>query len=184
VPRALLLHFADDAHPNGRRVLSKTTGEIDAGRAYEIAKPTIGGWKTRFTELRALRKTATQLKAEHLAKQYAKARNLDPTEADYIKLIDVLYFAARELVGPSARAWHERLVAFDLDPAMVLRSMAGGDDAMEQIEFITGNLTPFLTNIIDKRADAATRLDAKTGDGHSRDVGGTRQRFDPDRRTG
>lgn len=162
IPRDLQHHFADDLHPNGRRVLSKTTGEIDAAKAYEIAQPIVAGWKTRFADLRAGGKTASLVKAEYLARRYAKARKLDPTEADYIKLIEVFDFAARELVGASARAWHERLAAFDLDPGMALRSIAGGDEAMKQVETITETRTPFLAKIIDYGDDAATRLDGKT----------------------
>lgn len=59
VPRDLRHHFADDRHPNGRRVLSKTTQETGAAKAHEIAKPIIDGWKARFIELRREGKTAT-----------------------------------------------------------------------------------------------------------------------------
>jgi integrase len=162
IPRDLQHHFADDQHPNGRRVLSKATGQIDAASAYEIAKPIVAGWKAHFAELRAGGKTATQLRAEHLARRYAKARRLDPAEADYMKLIEVFDFAASELVGASARAWHERLVAFGLDPARALRSMSGGDHALEQVETITEHRTPFLAQLAGYRADVASRLDAKT----------------------
>ncbi len=144
VPRDLRHHFADDLHPNGRRVLSKSTGETQVARAYDIAKPIIDGWKARFVELRSDGKTATQVRAEQLARKYAKARKLDPTEADYIKLIEIFDFAARELVGVSARVWHERLAASDLDPAKALLSLPRGDDALEQVEVITGTRTPFL----------------------------------------
>ena len=162
VPRDLRHHFADEQHPDGRRLLSKSTGQTAVASAYEIAKPIIDGWKARFEELRSSGKTAAQVKAERLARQYAKARRLDPTEADYIKLIEIFDFAARELVGASARIWHERLAASDLDPAKALRSMPGGDDALEQVEAITGQRTPFLTKIGDYHAAVANALDGKT----------------------
>jgi len=38
---------------------------------------------------------------------------IDVTEAEYIRLIEVCDFAARELVDVSARAWHERLATTD-----------------------------------------------------------------------
>jgi integrase len=170
VPRDLRHHFADEQHPNGRRILSKTTGETRAAAAHEIARPIIDGWKARFAELRAGGKTATQMKAERLATRYAKAQKLDPTEAEYIKLIEVFDFAARELVGVSARAWHERLAAFSLAPAMALRSMAGGDKAMEQVESITGNRTPFLAKISEHQSAIANALDGKTSYEYGQDI--------------
>ena len=83
VPRDLRHHFADDEHPDGRRILSKSTGEQDPAKAHDIAKPDIDRWKARFVELRSGGKTVTQMKAEQLARKYAKARKLDPTEAEY-----------------------------------------------------------------------------------------------------
>ncbi|HVB68743.1 MAG TPA: DUF6538 domain-containing protein [Acetobacteraceae bacterium] len=82
VPRALRHHFADEEHPNGRRVLSKSTGEQDAANAHELAKPIIDGWKARFAELRSGGKTASQVRAEQLARKYACeiASNFDPTK--------------------------------------------------------------------------------------------------------
>lgn len=170
VPAALRHHFMDDHHPNGRRVLSKTTGEQDAAKAYEIAQPIINGWKARFAELRADGKTATQVKAEQLAKKYAKAKRLDPTEADYVRLVEVFDFAARELVGASARAWHERLAAFGLDPTLGLRSLPGGEKAEEEIETITGRRTPFLAKTADYEAADGKQLDSKTLYGYLLDL--------------
>src|ERR1700759_4759985 len=76
VPRDLRHHFADEQHPDGRRVLSKSTGKTAVSSAYEIAKPIIDAWKARFVALRHEGKTATQVRAEHLAKKYARARKL------------------------------------------------------------------------------------------------------------
>jgi integrase len=162
VPRDLRHHFADEQHPDGRRVLSKSTGKTAVSSAYEIAKPIIDAWKARFVALRHEGKTATQVRAEHLAKKYARARKLDPTEADYIRLIEVFDFAAQELVGVSARAWHERLAISHLDPVEALRSLPGADDALEQVEAITGRRTPFLARIAEYRAAVANALDGKT----------------------
>ena len=170
VPRDLRHHFADEQHPNGRRVLSKSTGQTAVAAAYEIAKPIIDGWKAQFVALRREGKTATQMRAEQLAKKYAAARKLDPSEADYIKLIEIFDFAARELVGVSARAWHERLAASHLDPAEALRSMPGGDDALEQVEAITGRRTPFLAKIAEYRAAIANALDGKTAYEYEQDT--------------
>jgi hypothetical protein len=147
VPRDLRHHFTDDRHPGGRRILSKSTGETSAAKAHEVAKPVIDGWKARFIELRNGGKTATQVKAELLAKKYSTAKRLDPTEAEYIRLVEVFDFAARELIGVSARAWHERLAAFDLDPAKAMRSLPTGADALEQVAVITGRRTPFLAKL-------------------------------------
>jgi integrase len=170
VPRDLRHHFADDRHPGGRRILSKSTGVTSAAKAHEVAKPVIDGWKARFIELRNGGKTATQVKAELLAKKYSTAKRLDPTEAEYIRLVEVFDFAARELIGVSARAWHERLAAFDLDPAKAMRSMPTGADALEQVEAITGNRTPFLTKIDDYRAAVANALDGKTAYEYEQDT--------------
>jgi hypothetical protein len=170
VPRDPRHHFADDQHPDGRRILSQSTRQTEAAKAHDIAKPIVGGWKARFTELRSAGKTAARVRAEHLASKYTKARKLDPTEAEYIRLVEVFDFAARELVGASARAWHGRLAAFDLDPATALRSMPRGDDALEQVEAITGYRTPFLAKITDYQTAAATGLDAKTAYEHGLDV--------------
>jgi hypothetical protein len=170
VPRDLRHHFADDQHPNGRRVLSKSTRERHAARAHEVAQPIIDGWKARFVELRSEGKTASQVRAEQLARKYTKARKLDPTEADYIKLIEIFDFAARELVGASARVWHARLAASDLDPAKALLSMPGGDDALEQVEVITGTRTPFLAKIAEHQAAIANALDGKTAYEYGQDA--------------
>lgn len=170
VPRDLRHHFADDHHPTGRRILAKSTRATRAARAYEIAKPIIDGWKAQFIELRSKGKSATQVKAEHLAQQYAKARKLDPTEAEYIRLVEIFDFAARELLGASARAWHERLAAFELDPAQALRSMTGSEDAMREVAAITGTRTPFLAKIGDHQAAIANALDGKTAYEYGQDV--------------
>jgi integrase len=170
VPRDLRHHFDDDQHPNGRRIMSKTTGETRAAKAYEFAKPIIDAWKAQFTDLRNEGKTATRVKAEHLARKYAKARKLDPTEAEYIKLVEVFDFAARDLIGVSARAWHEQLAAFDLDPAKALRSMAGGAEALEQVETITDTRTPFLAKITEHQAAIANALDGKTAYEYGQDA--------------
>jgi hypothetical protein len=169
VPRDLRHHFADDQHPAGRRVLAKSTGERDATEAHAVAQPILDGWKARFAELRSGGKTATQVRAEQLARKYAKAKKLDPDEAEYIKLVEVFDFAARELLGASARAWHERLAAFDLDPAAVIRSMPAGTGAVERVEEITGNRTPFLAKIPGYRAAQVDGLDQKTIYGYSLD---------------
>ena len=110
------------------------------------------------------------MRAEQLAKKYAKAHKLDPTEAEYIRLIEMFDFAARELVGVSARAWHERLAAIHLDPAKALRSVPGGDDALEQVEAITGTRTPFLAKIAEYRAAIANALDGKTAYEYEQDA--------------
>ena len=170
VPRDLSHHFADEQHPNGRRILSKSTGETAVAPAYDIAKPIIEGWKAQFVALRREGKTATQMRAEQLAKKYATARKLDQTEAEYIRLVEVFDFAARELVGVSARGWHERLATSHLDPAEALRSMPGGDDALEQVEIITGRRTPFLTKIDEYRAAVANALDGKTAYEYEQDT--------------
>jgi integrase len=162
VPRDLRHHFADDQHPAGRRVLAKSTGERDATKAHAVAQPILNGWKARFAELRSGGKTATQVKAEQLARKYAKAKKLDPDEAEYIKLVEVFDFAARDLIGATARGWHDRLAAFDLDPTPALRSMPGATVAEEQVEEITGNRTPFLAKITDYETAAAKGLDGKT----------------------
>jgi integrase len=162
VPRDLRHHFADDEHPDGRRILSKSTGETKAEKAHGIARPVIDGWKARFADLRSGGKSAAQVKAEHLARRYAKAKKLDPTEAEYIKLVEVFDFAARELMGISVRVWHERLAAFDLDPAKALNSLPGGDDALERVAAITGTRTPFLAKIAEHQAAIANALDGKT----------------------
>ena len=65
------------------------------------------------------------MRAEQLAKKYATARKLDQTEAEYIRLVEVFDFAARELVGVSARVWHDRLATSHLDPAEALRRCPG-----------------------------------------------------------
>src|ERR1700749_2851961 len=88
VPRDLSHHFADEQHPNGRRILSKSTGETAVAPAYDIAKPIIEGWKAQFVALRREGKTATQMRAEQLAKKYATARKLHQTEAEYIRLVE------------------------------------------------------------------------------------------------
>jgi integrase len=170
VPRDLRHHFTDDRHPSGRRILSKSTGETSAAKAHEVAKPVIDGWKARFLELRNGGKTATQVKAELLAKKYSAAKRLDPTEAEYIRLVEVFDFAARELIGVSARAWHERLAAFDLDPAKAMRSMPTGGDALEQVEVLTGRRTPFLAKLIDHQAAIANALDGKTAYEYGQDA--------------
>lgn len=95
VPRDLRHHYIDERHPDGRRILSKSTGETSAAKAYEVAKPVIDGWKARFIELRNGGKTATEIKAEQLARKYAKARQQDVTEAEYIRLVEVFDFADR-----------------------------------------------------------------------------------------
>ena len=59
--------------------LSKSTGQIDAAKAYEIAQPIVAGWKERFAKLRTGGKTATQVKAEHLAKKYARVKKAGPS---------------------------------------------------------------------------------------------------------
>ena len=112
VPRDLRHHFADDQHPAGRRVLAKSTGEKDAAKAHAIAQPILNVWKARFAELRSGGKTATQVKGEQLARKYARAKTLDPDEAEYIKLVEVFDFAARELVGASVRGWQDRLAEY------------------------------------------------------------------------
>jgi integrase len=170
VPRELRHHFADEQHPDGRRVLAKSTGQTAVAPAYDVAKPIIDGWKAGFAELRSDGKTATQVKAEQLARKYAKARKVDPTEADYIKLVEVFDFAARELVGASARIWHERLAAVDLDPAKALNSLPRGDNALEQVEAITGNRTPFLAKLTEHQAAIANALDGKTAYEYGQDV--------------
>ena len=143
VPRDLRHHFADDQHPAGRRVLSKTTGERDPAKAYEIAKPIFDGWRGQFAALRRGGKTAAQVKAEQLAQKYARAKKLDQDEAGYLRLIDIFDFAARELIGLSARAWHERLVAAELDSVAALTALPGGEAAIRQVEAITSIRTPF-----------------------------------------
>ncbi|MGO9998503.1 MAG: hypothetical protein ACLPKW_12270 [Acetobacteraceae bacterium] len=170
VPRDLSHHFADEQHPNGRRILSKSTGRTAVTPAYEIAKPIIDGWKAQFVSLRREGKTATQMRAEQLAKKYATARKLDQTEAEYIRLVEVFDFAARELVGVSARVWHEHLATSHLDPAEALRSLPRGDDALEQVEIITGTRTPFLTKIDEYRAAVANALDGKTAYEYEQDI--------------
>jgi hypothetical protein len=60
---------------------------------------------------------AMQVPAGHSAKKYARACKLDPTEAEYIRLVEVFDFAARGLAGISARVWHDRLATFHLAPA-------------------------------------------------------------------
>ena len=170
VPRDLSHHFADEQHPNGRRILSKSTGETAVAPAYDIAKPIIDGWKAQFVALRREGKTATQMRAEQLAKKYATARKLDQTEAEYIRLVEVFDFAARELVGVSAHVWHERLAAFDLDPAKALPSLPGGDDALERVETITGTRTPFLAKIDGHHAAIANALDGKTAYEYEQDT--------------
>jgi integrase len=177
VPRELRHHFADNRHPNGRRILAKSTGERDAAKAHEIATPVLAGWKARFAELRRGGKTATQVKAEQLARKFAQAKKLDPDEADYIRLVEVFDFAARELVGVSARAWHERLAAFDLDPAAALRSMANGAEATEQVEAITGERTPFLAKVESYETDGIAGLETKTAYEYCLDVGHFAQMF-------
>jgi integrase len=170
VPRDLRHHFADEQHPDGRRVLSKTTGEMQVAKAHEIAKPIIDGWKAQFVALRRDGKTPTQVRVERLAAKYAKARKLDPTEAEYIHLIEVFDFAARELVGVSARDWYARLAVSHLDPVEALRALPGGDDALEQVEAITGRRTPFLAKIADYRAAVAGALDGKTAYEYEQDT--------------
>ncbi len=170
VPRSLSHHFADEQHPNGRRILSKSTGERQVARAYEIAKPIIDGWKARFADLRRDGKTATQVRAEQLARKYAKAQASDPTEAEYIKLVEIFDFAARELAGVSARAWHQHLAAFNLDPAEALLSLPNGDNALEQVAVITGTSTPFLAEFDNHQAAIAGALDTKTAYEYGQDV--------------
>ena len=170
VPRDLSHHFADERHPNGRRVLSKSTGQTTVTAAYEVAKPIVDGWKAQFVALRHEGKTATQIRAEQLAKRYATAHKFDPTEAEYIRLIEVFDFAAQELVGVTARIWHERLAASHLDPAEALHSLPGGDDALEQVEAITGRRTPFLAKIAEYRAAIANALDGKTAYEYEQDT--------------
>ena len=171
VPRDLRHHFVDGQHPNGRRILSRSTGQTEASKAYDIAKPIIDSWKARFAELRRGGKTATQVKAEHLAKKYATAKTLDPTEAEYVRLVEIFDFAAQDLAGISPRDWHERLAAFGLDPARALRSVEHGERAVEQVEVITGNRTPFLAKIADFKTAMARELDAKTAYGYGQDTG-------------
>jgi integrase len=170
VPRDVRHHFTNAQHPNGRRILSKSTREAKAAAAYDIVRPIIEGWKARFVELRSEGKTVTQVEAEHLAQRYAKARKLDPTEAEYIKLVEVFDFAACELVGASARGWHERLAASDLDPTKALLSMPMGDDALEQVEVITGTRTPFLAKFDAYQAAIADALDGKTAYEYGQDA--------------
>ncbi len=171
VPRDLRHHFVDGQHPNGRRVLSRSTGQTEASQAYDIAKPIIDGWKTRFADLRRGGKTATQVKAQQLAKKYATAKTLDPTEAEYVRLVEIFDFAAQDLAGISSRDWHERLAAFGLDPARALRSVEQGENAIEQVEVITGNRTPFLAKIVDFKIALARELDAKTAYEYGQDTG-------------
>ena len=116
VPRDL----ATTSLTNSTRTVAASSRRAQARRqsppAYDVAKPIIEDWKAQFVALRREGKTATQMRAEQLAKKYATARRLDPTEAEYIRLVEVFDFAARELVGVSARAWHERLATSHLDP--------------------------------------------------------------------
>jgi hypothetical protein len=69
--------------------LSKSTGEMRVAAAYGIAQPIIAGRKARFVKLRSGGKTAAQVKAERLAKKNAAAKNLDPTEAEYVRSVEV-----------------------------------------------------------------------------------------------
>lgn len=170
MPRELRQQFADDQHPAGRRILARTTGERDPAKAYEIAKPILDGWKAQFAALRRGGKTATQVKAEQLAQKYARAKKLDQDEAGYLRLIDIFDFAARELVGLSARAWHERLVAAELDPVAALISLPGGKAAIGQVEAITSTRTLFLSKIADFQTAIAKGLDAKTAYEYGLDV--------------
>ena len=48
--------------------------------------------------------------------------------------------------------------------------MPGGDDALEQVEAITGQRTPFLAKIAEYRAAIANALDGKTAYEYEQDI--------------
>lgn len=82
----------------------KSGSDRPGGWSFPVHGIIIDGWTVWFAGLGSRGQSATWMKAEHLAREYGKARALDLTEDDYIRLIEAFDFAAHELVGAFERA--------------------------------------------------------------------------------